>query len=62
MVWTDTLQMVILTIGYLAMMIGGLVAVGGFGEMWSKAERGGRTDFNQYVYIPIYVSEMFIAT
>ena len=51
MVWTDTLQMCILCIGYLAMMIGGLIAIGGFGEMWSKSERGGRIDFPSDKYV-----------
>ena len=48
MVWTDTLQLVILVVGYLAMVIGGLVNIGGFGAMWEKAEAGGRINFNRH--------------
>ena len=46
-VWADTLQMVILTFGYLAMVIGGLVHIGGFGVMWDRAQAGERINFNR---------------
>ena len=44
-VWTDSLQMCILTIGYVAMVIGGIVAVGGFGVIYEKSLKGGRLNF-----------------
>ena len=44
-VWTDTLQTVILIVGYLAMIVGGTVAVGGFGVIWNKSLEGGRLNF-----------------
>ena len=46
-VWADTIQMGILTIGYLAMLIGGLIHIGGFGVMWEKAQAAGRLNFNK---------------
>lgn len=48
-VWTDTLQMSIIYIGMLTLLIQGLVVLGGFGEAWDIADRGGRivlTDFD----------------
>ena len=44
-VWTDTLQAVILIVGYLAMIICGTVAVGGFGVIWNKSLEEGRLNF-----------------
>ena len=48
-VWADTLQMVILVGGIIAMVTGGLIQVGGFKVMWQKSMSGERLNFNKYV-------------
>ena len=47
--WTDTFQIVIVAIAFLAVIIGGSMNVGGFREMWRINEQGGRIDFWKYV-------------
>ncbi|XP_076800744.1 sodium-coupled monocarboxylate transporter 1-like [Clavelina lepadiformis] len=41
-VWTDTLQTVIMFVGGFAALVKTIVIVGGFGKMWNALERGGR--------------------
>ena len=41
-VWTDTLQALIMLAGCLAVFIKSTMEVGGFAETWSALERGGR--------------------
>ncbi|XP_069779127.1 sodium-coupled monocarboxylate transporter 1-like [Narcine bancroftii] len=41
-VWTDVFQICIMVAGLLALMIQGLMRVGGFGKVWRIAEQGGR--------------------
>lgn len=41
-VWTDTLQTVIMLAGTLAVFIKSTMVVGGFGEAWAALGRGGR--------------------
>ncbi|XP_014673011.1 PREDICTED: sodium-coupled monocarboxylate transporter 1-like [Priapulus caudatus] len=49
-VWTDALQMVILFAGLIAIVIGGLVSIGGFSNMWESAKRGGRDRLFKQVF------------
>ena len=44
-VWVDTLQMLILAGGQLAMLIQVTVKMGGLGEVFKIAEQGGRINF-----------------
>lgn len=41
-VWTDTLQMAIMVGSLLVVFFLGVHVEGGFGNIWSKAEAGGR--------------------
>ena len=41
-VWADTLQMTIVYIGMLTILIEGCGILGGFGEAWNIADKGGR--------------------
>ena len=43
--WTDTIQMIIMFGAMLAIIIKGSLDVGGFGSVWSTAEEGGRIEF-----------------
>ncbi|XP_072339864.1 sodium-coupled monocarboxylate transporter 1-like [Scyliorhinus torazame] len=44
-VWTDVFQICIMLAGLLALLIQGLIQVGGFEKVWRTAERGGRLNF-----------------
>lgn len=44
-VWTDTLQMVILFMGLIAIDIAGLFSIGSFSIVWDTAKQGGRNRF-----------------
>ena len=47
MVWTDTIQMTIVYAGMLTLLIQGSIVLGGFGEAWDVAYRGGRIVLNE---------------
>lgn len=47
MVWTDTLQAVIMFVGSTALCIQGTYLVGGPSKVWNAAARGGRLNFMQ---------------
>uniref|UniRef100_UPI00398E3FB4 sodium-coupled monocarboxylate transporter 1-like n=1 Tax=Pristiophorus japonicus TaxID=55135 RepID=UPI00398E3FB4 len=44
-VWTDVFQICIMLAGLLAVLIQGVIHVGGFGKVWRIAESGGRINF-----------------
>lgn len=44
-VWTDTVQTLIMFGALLFVIIMGTLSVGGFKEVWSRSEQGGRIDF-----------------
>ncbi|XP_018319368.1 sodium-coupled monocarboxylate transporter 1 [Agrilus planipennis] len=44
-VWTDTVQTVVMFGALITVMIMGIVSVGGFEEVWSRSQEGGRIDF-----------------
>ena len=46
-VWTDTIQMAIVYAGMLTLLIQGLIVIGGMGEAWDLASKGGRIVFNE---------------
>ncbi|XP_064640524.1 sodium-coupled monocarboxylate transporter 1-like isoform X2 [Lineus longissimus] len=51
--WTDVFQMLIVYAGLLAVVIQGVIMIGGFGEVWDRALEGGRIkfiDFNPSPY------------
>ena len=43
--WTDTLQLVIMLIGVFIVLIMGVVKEGGFGSVWETNRLSGRLDF-----------------
>ncbi|KAB0798597.1 hypothetical protein PPYR_09590 [Photinus pyralis] len=44
-VWTDTVQTVVMTAALIVVLIMGTVSVGGFAEVWNRNEQGGRLEF-----------------
>ncbi|GCC35706.1 hypothetical protein chiPu_0014194 [Chiloscyllium punctatum] len=44
-VWTDVLQICVMVAGLLALLIQGLIQVGGIAKVWRTAENGGRLNF-----------------
>ncbi|XP_078082198.1 sodium-coupled monocarboxylate transporter 1-like [Mustelus asterias] len=44
-VWTDVFQICIMLAGLVALLIQGIIQVGGFGKVWRIAESGGRLNF-----------------
>ena len=47
MLWTDAFQAFVMTIGILALIIVGVVDLGGMSEVWTRAAAGGRIVFNE---------------
>lgn len=47
-VWTDTLQTIIMFGAMLVIIYKGVLDAGGFSEVWSIAEAGGRIEFFKY--------------
>lgn len=43
--WTDVFQIFIMFAGMLAVVIRGLIEVGGFENVWAAASRSGRVEF-----------------
>ena len=43
--WTDTFQVCVMCMGFLAVIIQGSINVGGFGEVWSRNLDGERLTF-----------------
>lgn len=43
--WTDVFQTLIMFLGMLAVVIMGLIEVGGWSNMWAAIERGNRVEF-----------------
>lgn len=48
-VWTDTFQVIIMFAAMLVVILKGAHDVGGHGEVWNIASRGGRIEFLKYV-------------
>lgn len=46
MVWTDTLQFVVMIGSILGVFYQGVNSVGGFGEVWKRADESKRLDFD----------------
>ena len=53
--WADTLQMIIMVAGQLAVIIQGLIRIGGINRLWQIAEQGGRINFTQEKYALISI-------
>ncbi|KAJ3634046.1 hypothetical protein MTP99_010956 [Tenebrio molitor] len=51
-VWTDTIQTVMMFGALTAVMFMGVSSVGGFGEVWRRSEDGGRIDFFNFDWDP----------
>ena len=49
-VWTDSLQMMIIFAGMLALIIEGTRDAGGPTQVWERAIKGGRIQTDAYVY------------
>ncbi|CAF1254576.1 unnamed protein product [Rotaria sordida] len=45
-IWTDVLQALVILVGLLAAIIQGLITLGGFGNVFSIASKGGRIEFD----------------
>lgn len=48
MVWTDTIQTLVMFAALIVVIIMGTINIGGFGEVWTRNEQGGRIDFFKY--------------
>ena len=46
--WTDVFQVCVMVIGFIAMIIGVSVHLGGLDKAWKVADEGGRIDFFEY--------------
>lgn len=46
--WTDVFQIFVMFAGMLAVVIRGLIEMGGFSNVWAAAERGRRIEFLKY--------------
>ena len=46
--WTDSLQTIIIFAGLIVILIEGSKAVGGFSRVWDIANNGGRIIFDEY--------------
>ncbi|KAF5303091.1 hypothetical protein FQR65_LT08422 [Abscondita terminalis] len=44
-VWTDTVQMVVMTAALIVVLVMGTISVGGFAEVWRRSDLGGRLEF-----------------
>ena len=51
MLWTDTLQLLVMISGVILVLIMGVVKEGGFGEIWEVNKISGRLDFLEYVFV-----------
>uniref|UniRef100_A0A4W3KKR9 Sodium-coupled monocarboxylate transporter 2-like n=1 Tax=Callorhinchus milii TaxID=7868 RepID=A0A4W3KKR9_CALMI len=51
-VWTDVFQICVMVAGLLAVLIQGSIHVGGFGKVWSIAQKGGRLNFFDFDFDP----------
>ncbi|XP_012938808.1 sodium-coupled monocarboxylate transporter 2 [Aplysia californica] len=51
-IWTDTLQFLIMIAGLLAVFIKGCMETGGFSAAWDVAEREGRVKFDDFSFDP----------
>ena len=45
MLWTDTVQLIIMLVGVFIVLIMGVVKEGGFGSVWETNRLSGRLDF-----------------
>lgn len=45
--WSDTVQAMIMLAGLIACLVQGTRAVGGLGQVWEIADRGGRINFGK---------------
>ena len=45
MIWTDALQMIVMVVGFVAVLIQTSIKAGGIETLWEKAEEGGRIEF-----------------
>ncbi|XP_067859973.1 sodium-coupled monocarboxylate transporter 1-like isoform X2 [Heptranchias perlo] len=50
-VWTDVFQICVMVAGLLAVLIQGLIQVGGLGKTWRIAESGGRINFFEAIFL-----------
>lgn len=48
-VWTDTIQTVIMVGALTVVLVMGTINAGGFAEVWKKNKEGGRIDFFKYL-------------
>ncbi|CAF2064983.1 unnamed protein product [Rotaria magnacalcarata] len=51
-IWTDVLQSVVILVGLLAVVIQGLITLGGFKRVWFIASQGGRIEFDNISFDP----------
>ena len=45
--WADTLQMIIMVGGLIAVLVQGCIKAGGVSKVWEIAEKGGRINFGK---------------
>ncbi|XP_077993920.1 sodium-coupled monocarboxylate transporter 1-like [Glandiceps talaboti] len=51
-IWTDVIQMILMFVGVLAVIIKGVVLLGGFENVWRIADRGGRIQYLNFDFDP----------
>lgn len=49
-VWTDTIQTMVMFASLIVVIAMGVVSIGGFGEVWTRNTHGGRIDFFKYTF------------
>ena len=50
-IWTDFLQGMVMVVASIAVIVLGLIHVGGFLPVWERSRDGGRINFFQYVIL-----------
>ena len=53
-IWTDTIQLCVMTCGIIAIVIQGSLQVGGLGEVMRIAHEGGRINFKEWVMMTTF--------
>ncbi|KAK4878994.1 hypothetical protein RN001_007140 [Aquatica leii] len=51
-VWTDTVQTIVMTAALIVVLVMGTISVGGFTEVWNRSDLGGRLEFFNFDWDP----------
>lgn len=50
MVWTDTIQTMVMFASLIVVIVMGIFSIGGLSEVWTRNKDGGRIDFFKYSF------------